>query len=161
MRRVLGLSLCVFVGVALAAQTAQYYTGLMRLPLDLYTADGVRIEKGEHRLEIKPEAGGYVLLFPEAEARVAQLSEPVSNGTVPLVGAHYLRSSLEPVLTAEERHFSKTGRPQYEEEERDWKLVLRVYQAPDADVIFLFQERGKDRRWSRVNFRLLSQPPTR
>src|SRR5437762_2255199 len=85
---------------------------------------------------------------------VALLVAPL---TAPLTGVLFLRSTADPLPTEEERHNSKTGRPQYEEQARDWKTTLRVYGAarPEArEVRFLFQERQPRGRWSRVRFTL-------
>ena len=77
--------------------------------------------------------------------------------TVPLAGTHYLRSSAEPLQTAQERQFSKTGLPQYAEETRDWKAALRVYKIPTGSVFFVFQIRGEGGTYRRVDFKLRSQ----
>ena len=115
----------------------------LRLP------DGVRLEKGQYELEVKPEASGNVLSFSfggqvKAVVKPVADSDPIisSPASIPVVGTHYLRPSTEPLLTGEERRFSKTGRAQYEEETRQWKATMRVYKSPDNSVFFLFQSKG-------------------
>ena len=162
-RSVLLLSCALAVCTALA-ETTPSYKGLMRLPIDLYTADGIRLEKGRYELEVRRDRGHPELVFlvngkvnAIANGRVPQGDPFQLPATRPLVGTHYLRSSAEPVRTAQERQYSKTGRAQYEEESRDWKASLRVYRAPDSsDVFFVFWERQRSGRWTRVDFGLSS-----
>jgi hypothetical protein len=147
--------------LAMNAAEAPSYKCLMRTPVDLVTTEGVRLEKGQYELEIKPEAGSYVLSFA-ADGHVRAVVKPVpqsdttlASASTPVVGTHYLRSSAEPLLTGEERRFSKTGRAQYEEESRDWKATLRVYKAPPDAVFFVLQVRGIQRQWNHVGFKLM------
>jgi hypothetical protein len=107
------------------------------------------LEKGQYELEVKPEASGNVLSFSfggqvKAVVKPVADSDPIisSPASIPVVGTHYLRPSTEPLLTGEERRFSKTGRAQYEEETRQWKATMRVYKSPDNSVFFLFQSKG-------------------
>src|SRR5437867_3463794 len=74
--------------------------------------------------------------------------------TFPLVGTHYLRSSAEPLQTAQERQFSKTGLPQYAEETRDWKAAIRIYKSLNGSILFVFQLRGEGGAYRRVDFKL-------
>jgi len=136
------------------------YKGVMRIPIDLMTADGVRLEKGPYELEVKLEAAGYLLSFSsgghvKAVVRPASSSDTtLSSASSPVIGTHYLRPSTEPLLTGEERRFSKTGRTQYEEETREWRATLRVYKAPADTVFFVFQSKGSHRQWNHVSFKL-------
>jgi len=138
----------------------------MTLPVDLYTADGIRIEKGEYQLVVElPNEGGSLAFLVDDKVK-AQVSGQTPRGDpalmpapIPLMGALYLRSSADPMPTAQDRQFSKTGRTQYEEETRDWKAVLRSYRvAGGADVYFVFQVREPRGKWKRVDFRLSSKP---
>jgi len=137
------------------------YKGSMRLPLDLVTSDGIQLSQGLYDLEVKPESTDYILIFSRAgqtKARVHSIpaDDPAAaSAHLPVVGTHYLRSTADPLLTAQERQSSKTGRSQYEEEDRDWKAALRTYKSSDGrTVFFVFQSRGASRQWRRVNFRL-------
>jgi hypothetical protein len=78
---------------------------------------------------------------------------------IPLVGTHYVRSSAEPLKTAQERQFSKTGLPQYAEQERDWKATIRVYKnsKEPAEVFFIFQVRDAGSQPIRVEFKLRTE----
>ncbi len=135
----------------------------MQIPVDLYTAQGIRLEAGRYELEVKQQESGYTLVFTTSGRISAVVKEvkgedsAVAAAEIPLVGTHYMRSSNEPVLTAFERRTSRTGKPRYEEEARDWKAALRVYrsQADDA-VFFTFQERRPRGQWSRAHFQLFS-----
>lgn len=164
--RVVGRHLAFLLFTAspyLIAAEPPSYKGLMRIPIDLVTADGVRLQRGQYQLELKLEPGGYVLSF-SSEGRVKAVAKPLpasdaasTSATIPLVGTHYLRPSTEPVLTGEERRFSRTGKTQYEEETRDWKATLRVYKNPAKAVFFIFQRRESSRHWDHIVFKL-SQP---
>jgi len=145
----------------LKASDEPSYKGLMRIPIDLMTPDGIRLEKGQYELEVKPEAGGHVLSFSlgghvKAIVKPAADLDPTisSSASIPVVGTHYLRSSTEPLASGEERRFSKTGRAQYEEETRQWKATLRVYKGADNSVFFLFQSKKPCWRWTHLSFKL-------
>lgn len=66
----------------------------MRIPVDLVTPEGVRLEKGQYELEVKLEGTGYVLSFSSggrAKAIVKPLPKPestLSPGWIPIVGTH-------------------------------------------------------------------------
>ena len=42
-------------------------------------------------------------------------------GTVSLLGTVFLQSSAVPLRSDFDRHYSKTGKPQYREESYDWR----------------------------------------
>ena len=135
----------------------------MQIPVNLYTAQGIRLETGRYELEVQQQESGYALVFTTAgriSAVVKEVKEKdsaVAAAEIPLVGTHYMRSSKEPVLSAFERRMSKTGKPRYQEEARDWKAALRVYQSKtDNAVFFLFQERRPGGEWIRAHFKLFS-----
>jgi hypothetical protein len=134
------------------------------LPLDLRTPDGVELARGDFEVEVRKENGRFVLTFlrkdsPKAVvAGQAPLETKDDLPTVPLVGTTHLRSTAEPIGTAEERHFSKTGRPQYAEEIRDWKTTLRLYRFEDSgrsEVQFVFAGQAPDGQWDVQTFQLL------
>jgi len=139
------------------------YKGGIRLPMALATTDGVRLAKGQYDVEVKVENGAYDLVFlqnerPLATVKGEALKDDASDPPVamPLIGTQYLRSSADPVGTEAERHSSKTGLAQYEEERRDWKAAMRVYKSPDDKrAVFLFNERRAGEQWNRVVFKLL------
>jgi hypothetical protein len=166
-RLIRGSVLCLLFISSHEAEAAEEpsYKCLMRTPADLVTAEGVRLEKGQYELEIKPEAAGsYVLSFSSdghvkaVVKSVRQSDAALSSAVIPVTGTHYLRTSDEPQLTGEERRFSKTGRAQYEEESRDWKATLRVYKAPPATAFLVMEVRGAHRQWTHVAFRLMLGP---
>jgi hypothetical protein len=159
--RVLVFSLLSLVSTRTIAADKPSYKSLMRIPVQLFTAQGTTLEIGQYELEAKPENDEYVLTFFSAgkvRAVVKPLPDPnpdLVSAHIPLVGTHYLRSSTEPVLTGEERRFSKTGATQYEEENRDWKATLRVYKSSAGNAaIFLLQIRGEHGQWNRTVFRI-------
>ena len=162
--RVLVFFLLILFSSRTKAAEKPSYKGLMRIPVQLFTAQGTTLEIGEYELEAKPENDDYVLAFSSAgrvKAIIKPLPEPnpdFASAHIPLVGTHYLRSSTEPVLTGEQRRFSKTGATQYEEENRDWKATVRVYKSSAAGTVyFLLQIRGEQDHWSRSVFRLALQ----
>ena len=156
------LTLCTF-----GADAPPSYEGMIKLPLNMYSAEGSSLEKGEYEMEVKLEKGSYNLTFLQKEQIKASVkgdmlredySEPPAE--IPLVGTHYLRSSLEPVGTEAERHSVKTGRAQYEEESRNWTASLRIYVSADKkEAVFLFKEKQPRGRWNTVQFKLFMQKP--
>ena len=138
------------------------YQGSIKLPFDLYTSDRTKLERGRYELEIRLEEGLPFLVFISGGQTVALVRAQATEGdqekaTVPVVGTIFMRLKDLPMPTDEDRHYSKTGRPQYEEERRDWKATMRVYAASrksGATVVFLFHLRGKDEEWMRTSFKL-------
>lgn len=150
------------------ATAPQRYLGMMALPMDLITQEGTKIEKGKCEIEVYVlEGARWILSFlPESKRRVIvkgklEAGDPFDlSAMTPLVGTHYMRSSAEPLKTAQERQFSKTGLPQYAEQERDWKATLRVYQSysEPGEVMFVFQVRNAGGALKRADFKLRSLP---
>src|SRR5712692_2668296 len=139
------LSLLVLLGTAkLVPQPLPSYKGHIRLPIDLYTADGTRLEKGELDVELKGENGVLTLAFSlegKLKARIMSCSasrESEETATVPIVGKIFLRSTAEPIGTEEDRQYTKTGLPQYMDLNRDWKATLRVYRSehPESKEVY-------------------------
>jgi hypothetical protein len=125
------------------------------------------LPKGVYELEVIPQGQSSRLRFSlQGQTKAAVVSLPANDSDaasarLPLVGAHYLRSTAKHLETAQERQHSKTGRAQYEEEDRDWDAVLRVYKSSDnRRIYFVFQSRGKSRKWSRSTFELSAAPHT-
>lgn len=158
-------TLLVFV-VCLFAQVSSSLKVLLRLPVDLYTVDGVRVEKGEYEIEVRREQGQYQLAFISdgkaktfVSGRLSAQDAVASPATIRLVGTHYLAPPRERVVKDGERPYSKTGRSQYEEQERDWKHTLRLYKTPDdSEALFVVQEKQEQGKWNRIEFRLLLKP---
>jgi hypothetical protein len=127
----------------------------VRLPLAFITPEGVRIGPGRSDVEVRFEQGRWWLRFAESgQLRCSVAALPAGAGAaeakavVPLIGTQYLRPSDEPVGTDEERHFSQTGKAQYEEERRAWRATLRIYatsgrNARDAYAVFVYYRPGK------------------
>ena len=149
---------------AMAADAVRYL-GTMTIPIDLFTQEGARIEKRKYEIEVRSDGSHWILSFLREgqNAVVVRGSVPVGDpfnlpAVVPLVGTHYLRSSAEPLKTAQERQFSKTGLPQYAEQERDWKATVRVYKnsVESGDVFFIVQVRNGAGQPIRADFKLRS-----
>jgi hypothetical protein len=148
-----------------AVEKLPSYKGSMRIPVDLYTTDGVRLKKGHYELEVKGQEPHRVLVFSlgdKVSAEVAELTQedPLpQTPEIPVVGTHLLRSTAVPLATAKERQFSQTGKPRYQEEKHDWKGTMRVYQSRQERVVFfIFQERQRPGEWRSSHFRLLLSP---
>lgn len=159
------MTLFCLAGIAGNASDAARYTGTMTIPIDLFTQEGTRIEKRKYEVEVRSDGSHWTLFFlvEGKEQVVVKGSVPVGDpfnlpAIVPLVGTHYLRSSAEPLKTAQERQFSKTGLPQYAEQERDWKATVRVYKSSgeSGEVFFIFQVRNPSRQPTRADFKLRS-----
>ena len=159
---------CVlFVLQSLSAIAAESYKGSISLPIDLYTLDGVRLPKGRYETEVKLDEDRFILSFRSEGKTIAAIGGDEIKGefplpaTVPILGTQYLRSSAEPLQTAQERQFSKTGLPQYAEETRDWKAALRAYKGEAGSVFFIFLIRGEGGAYRRVDFKLSGESPAR
>ena len=149
-----------------AATAPERYTGVMALPIDLFTQEGTKLEKGKYDIEVASDGTQWTLSFlPIGKNRIV-VKGAIATGDlfivpalIPLVGTHYMRSSSEPLKTAQERQFSRTGLPQYAEEERDWKATIRLYKNLDegSEVLFIFQVRNTGQRLTRADFKLRSE----
>jgi hypothetical protein len=150
---------------AIAAPAVERYTGTMTLPIDLFTREGIKLEKRDYQIEVASDGTHWTLSFlPEGKDRVVVKGQIPAGDmflgpAIPLVGTHYMRSSSEPLKTAQERQFSKTGLPQYAEQERDWKATLRVYKSSSepGEVLFIFQVRSAGSQPTRADFKLRSE----
>jgi len=114
-------------------------SGMLRLPVELYTTGGTPLDRGVYTLELRPSG----LVFMQGNdlkttiTRAQQNPVGSSDDVTLFLGTQYLGSSAEPVLTSEERRHSKTGKALYEEEARDWSATLRAYKiAAKGQVIF-------------------------
>ena len=131
-----------------------------RGPIDLQVAFG-GLEKGRYEMEVSRATGDYVLTFSQGDQKKLTLTGHIQRpedetlkDRVPVMGAHFLRSSEDPLPTGQERQFSQTGAAQYEEEKREWKAVMRIYKsAQGGNAWFVFQERGKGGAWTTVLFK--------
>ena len=151
---------------SLHASDVVRYTGTMAIPIDLFTQEGAKIEKRTYEVHVTSDGTVWTLSFLQEGKDLISVKGRLAEGDlfslpamIPLVGAHYMRSSTEPLKTAQERQFSKTGLPQYAEQERDWKATLRVYRSSSdlGDVLFVFHLRDADRQLKRADFRLRSE----
>ena len=155
--------LVILCAIPAYSQNARSYRGLIRIPVDLHTGEGTRLEKGQYEMEIKLLEDHSTLSFrlnglekANVEGKLRERDSDAMSAAVPLVGTNYMRSLADPVGTAQERQFSKTGRAQYEEEPRDWKAAMRVYKSRDGQhVYFVFQERRGKGEWQTIEFSLL------
>ena len=122
-------------------QSVPPFTGKVHLPLSLETSEGSRLEKGPFDLEVRAENGAYTLHFLSAGGKkVVTAAQPEEDpqkekSGYPLVGTIHLRSISDPVGTDVERHHSKTGLPQYQEESRRWDATLRMYRLEGQDKV--------------------------
>jgi hypothetical protein len=140
-----------------AAEKPQVYRGPIVLQSPLPA-----LEKGRYVMEVTRPGADYVLTFLQGDqkrlsvtGRVRGPEDEAPKARIPVIGAHFLRSSEDPLPTGQERQFSKTGAAQYEEEKRDWKAVMRVYKsAAGGDAWFVFQERKEGGSWLTVDFKL-------
>jgi hypothetical protein len=145
------------------------YENQARLPVDLYTNDGVLIPEGSYRLTVEFNEEQPSLAFitedgarTEVKGLTAAARDPNAMPTVPIVGALFLRSTRDPVGTDAERHHSKTGAPQYHETTRDWKAALRMYRYADKgrkEVLVVFQRRQRRGLWEASEFELFLERP--
>ena len=165
----LPLLLVVLFTAFLPGQAAASYVTELRLPGDLYTANGVVLEKGNYDLQLRIDNGQYSLAFFEGERLVAVVvgspheKEGAKKWVVPVLGTLFLRSTADPIGTDEERHYSETGQAQYEYEKRNWKATLRAYRSVrpgDKGVRFVFQKIGDDGEQIQSDFVLYLESAT-
>jgi len=142
------------------------YTGSMTSPIDLFTQEGAKIEKRKYDVTVTSDGTLWTLSFLQEGKGPVSVQGKLAAGDlftlpamIPLVGTHYMRSSAEPLKTAQERQFSKTGLPQYAEQERDWKATIRVYKnsKEPAEIFFIFQVRNAGSEPTRADFKLRSE----
>ena len=158
------LLLLIFPLCTAAQEAPPSYKGSLRLPLELQTRQGQRLEKGKVDLEVRLEQKAW-LLFSQGEQALARVEGRVLEGeaqdlpgAVPLVGTIFLQSSAVPLRSDFDRRYSQTGKPQYREESYDWRGTLRVHRSQSAqnrEVYFIFHERGQDEKHRRIQFTLL------
>ena len=160
------------VACLLAAQEAPEplpsYAGEVHLPVALRTADGTFLEKGHLDIEVRLEGDQPVLAFSSGDdvkavvtGQLWEANDETPEFSNPLVGTIFMRSSADPIGTEEERHFSKKGLPQYQEEGRKWNTVIRVYELSDGEkneVCFVFQQLGQAGISTRTGFKLFLAP---
>jgi hypothetical protein len=159
--------LAFFMATGHAQKAPPSFKASIRLPVDLYSKDGTHVEKGQYDVIVKQENSQYSLVLLQKDqpkitiaGSAAADSADDHNSLRPLIGTQYLRSSEDPVGTEAERHFSKTGLPQYQEENRDWKASLRVYATSDGkDALWIFEQRLPGYQWSHIKFKLYLTPP--
>ncbi len=163
--RTLPLLPILLLNLAQVLGAPETYVTEIRLPIDMYTGDGILIRKGDFNLEVRRENKHYTLVFLENEEILAvvngrETAREATQMPVPLVGTHYLRFTEIPLGTAEERQLSKTGRPSYQDDDRDWESTLRVYRGSDHDEVhFIFQKRKDWADWERTLFKLFRKRP--
>ena len=159
---VLFLLLLVSIIPTLGQDTVSYICNI-NLPIDLYTGDGMILEKGRHNLELHIGEQQQSLSFLKHDQTIATvkgnpyLQRERDRGLIPLVGTLLLRSTLAKIGTDEERHYSKTGRAQYEYEHHNWDATLRVYRSVNSEtkeVRFVFHNIGESGYRTQVDFLL-------
>jgi hypothetical protein len=162
MRRV-GLLAFFLFGLHCLNATAENYKGSIVLPIDLHTLEGALLSKGKHEIEIRVDKDRYSLAFhSDGKADTVITGQQIQGdlfnlpATIPIGGTHYFRSAADPMQTAQERQFSKTGLPQYAEETREWKATVRIYRADSGSVLVIFQMRDGSGKLKRVDFELSS-----
>ncbi len=181
-RRVSFPAFIAFVAFPLSGEIAPTYRARVKLPVAVFTRDGIRIEKGEVDLELRFGKKRYSLAFLDQGKVIATVnglprdSEKAGElvPTVPLTGTIYLRAAApmkrvgaEPA--EDEKKKEKDG-PQVRAEfpladhlaRRPWRASLRIYgfaQADSDEVHFVFQEETRPGEWLRTDFRLFLRPP--
>jgi len=165
----MGLNFFIFALLMSAGSShpgALSFKSVIKFPVDLYTAEGAHVEKGQCDVDVKQDNGQYSLRLTQNDKTIATVKGEVLRddvgddpSAVPLLGTQYLRSSADPVGSEAERHSSKTGLAQYQEEKRDWKAALRIYSTQDPkEALCLFEEKLPGGKWTRVVFKLYLSP---
>ncbi len=141
---------------------SQAYVGRFVSPVAFVVAQSIEIPKGPIDVEVRQEAEHYLLFLKRDDKLLAVVNgQPATdNGpsdvVVPFMGTTFLQPKDQVIGTEEERRFSKSGRPMYEEDTREWKATLRAYRSKKRDgkdVWLVFQERGETYDdWTVVRF---------
>ncbi len=166
-RQVKTIPLILILQLSLAQLWAasEIYLTEIQIPEDLYTENGTILKKGKSHLKLLLENGSHSLVFMKSEEIIAivkgkETQKTSLKGIIPLVGTHYLQPEKIPIGTAEERQLSKTGRPQYLDDNRNWEISLRVYRdSQNEKVHFIFQRKEDWGHWLHFDFQLFSSDP--
>src|SRR5437773_8016871 len=84
----LGLLYALFMLHSLSAG-AESYKGLITLPIDLYTVEGIRLAKGKYETEIKVDKNRFILSFYSEGKTIAVIGGEEVQGdlfTLPEIG---------------------------------------------------------------------------
>lgn len=151
----------------LAAETSAY-RGELPLPIDLYSSDGILLEKGKFEVEVRYERDHYALAIAKKEGKPLtkvggqtvsreQLKE-VQQG-VPLFGTLRLESP-QPSGAAKEAGNETSSNPSPYLPRFSWQVTLRAFEVPNKDeVVFLFRNNGSVEPPTTVVFRLFRNKP--
>ncbi len=169
-RRVSFSAFIAFVAFPLSGEMAPAYRARVKLPVTVFTGDGIRIEKGEVDLGLRPGRKRFSLAFLDQGKVIATVnglprdSEKAGElvPTVPLTGTIYLRAAPPTKCNgsspAEDEKKKEKNGPQDRAEfpladhlvRRPWKASLRIYgfaQAESDEVHFVFQEEARPGEW--------------
>jgi hypothetical protein len=150
----------------LAAQTISTYRGELQLPVDLYTSDGVLLEKGKFEIEVRYERD-YALVFAKKDKTLARVGGQTVSGEqlkevfqgVPLIGTLRLETP-EPSGPAKETGNETPSNPSPYLRKFSWQVTLRAFEAPNKnDVVLVFRKNGTAEPPTTVAFRLFSNKP--
>jgi hypothetical protein len=155
----------LFNTLMVAAQTAGVYKGELQLPVDLYTSEGILLEKGTFEIEVRQEKGHYALVAIKKDKVLARLrgemvsedeSLQVSRG-MPLTGTLRLEEASE---GAKETANESAANPSPYLSRLSWRVTLRVFEAPNKnDVVFVFRNNRSAEPSTTVTFRLFRNKP--
>jgi len=163
----LALTLTLLLTFQIFAQTRPHYESEVRLPMDLYTKEGVLLQTGKFSLEVRLEKGHDSLLFLRQKKAVAtvlaQASEDKKEDSratplgIPILGTLH----LAPVGSLDKEENTKSTASEYFPS-LSWKASLRVYKSANPEspeVNFVFLERDSSGKPLRRDFRLFLKKP--
>lgn len=153
----LAVLLVVFIP-RLAAEKPDVYKGELQLPFDLYTSEGLQLEKGRWEIEVRQQNTRYEFIFNKKNKTVARVGgdtvaeeklKQLSLG-VPLTGT--IRLEETPAEEADKEPPSDSSSYLIR---LSWRVTLRVLGSPNSnEVILSFRKDGTSEPPSRVIFRL-------
>lgn len=163
----LTLILTVLLTCQTLAQTKPLYESELLLPLDLYTNQGVLLQAGKFKLEVRLNDGHHSLVFLRQEKVVAAVLEQAPSQArtdsgelpsgIPILGTLH----FAPVSSSDKKEDSKPDASEYLPR-LPWKALLRVYKSENPEnpeVKFVFLEREKARKLLRRDFKLSLKKP--
>jgi hypothetical protein len=161
----LAVVLLAFSRAQVAAGVNGPYKCELQLPVDLYTSDGVLLEKGKFGIEVRQEKDHYLLAVVSKDKVLARVrgetvsedeSKQVSVG-MPLVGTLRLEEPSEP---AKETTSQSASNPTSYLPRLSWRVTLRVFETPNQnDVVLLFRKIETAESPVAVVFRLFKTRP--
>ena len=154
----------------LAAEITTTYKGDLALPVDLYSSDGILLEKGKFEIEVRYERDQYLLVLAKKEDKPLTKQDKQSAKVIgETVSSEQLKAVLQGLpLFGTLRLDSAQPTESVKENEKpanppllpnlSWEVTLRAFEVPNKDeVVFVFRKNAEPP--TTVVFRLFRNKP--